>query len=473
VITPPHILVVEDDSAYIEAITNRVGKLCHKTTVTVASSRDTAISHLAKSFFDLIILDLKIPTLDGKPDADVKHGHAVFAKSLELAPGIITLVLTGSPAEDFIPAMLERAQRADVWGEGRKIQTVDFLPKYRFDTFPDKLTPIVESISSLGDIEIARESSLVLTTPQDRIIRIFTRRRAGTKCAISRITSGLSGAEVFRLRITDISGALRDLAIAKVGTQEQIREETDRFDRHVSRLEPAATPRKLSVLEFGAKDLAGIFYSLADGFDRSAFDLINESLVVNRIEALTKKWRDGVGESRVSGQTLRKRLLDDASFDHVISTYGVSWARELDDRQLQVRWCCVHGDLHGLNILVDRETKCLLIDYGDVAEGPASLDPTTLEFSILCHKSGPLTNSSWPQPERALEWATLDNYLQDCPCPEFIRECRAWATRVAAGDRERAFTACFYLLRQLKYEDTNKARILSLLAGVKSLLDGT
>lgn len=472
------ILIVEDDQTFINALTLKLTGLSNRIQVSVARSRDSAIAQLAGGYFDLIVLDLKIPTVDDRPDADVTHGHAVFAKSQELAPGTAIFVLTGSPAEDFIPALLQRAQQVDVWGEGRRIKTVDFLPKHRFDKFSEMLAPIVEAISSLSDIEFKGEADLSLSQAQDRLIRIFTRRRGGARCAISRVSSGLSGAEVLRLRITDEAGAPRDLAIAKIGTHDQIREETEHFDRHVSRLEPEATPRKLDVLEYGAKNLAGVFYSLAAGFDRSFFDLVKENDVgtsdaVKKVEMLTKKWRDGVGESRVSARDVRRRLLDDITFHQLIVAHGLDWARDLENRQMQVRWCCVHGDLHGLNVLVDADNKCVLIDYGDIADGPASLDPITLEFSVLCHSVGPLVASPWPQADRALQWGDLGNYLQDCPCPNFVRECRAWAKRVAVGDRELAVTACFYLIRQLKYGDTNKKRILNLLAGVKVLVDQT
>ena len=41
---------------------------------------------------------------------------------------------------------------------------------------------------------------------------------------------------------------------------EEVRDESNRFDNSVSRLEHTSTPRKVQTLEFGAKARAGIFY---------------------------------------------------------------------------------------------------------------------------------------------------------------------------------------------------------------------
>jgi hypothetical protein len=67
----------------------------------------------------------------------------------------------------------------------------------------------------------------------------------------------------------------------------------------------------------------------------------------------------------------------------------------------------------------------------------------------------------------------LDPYLVGCPVEEFVRECRAWAARVGAGQREIAAAAYSYLVRQLKYRDTNKELALALLDGVKRYYDAT
>jgi hypothetical protein len=117
-------------------------------------------------------------------------------------------------------------------------------------------------------------------------------------------------------------------------------------------------------------------------------------------------------------------------------------------------------------------TPAVLIDYGDVGNGPASLDAITLELCLLFHPQR-IDMGGWPTLEQAKQWGSLDAYLDGCPAAEFTRECRAWATRVAAGQREIAASAYAYLFRQLKYADTNKVLALALLAGIKIFYDQT
>lgn len=147
------------------------------------------------------------------------------------------------------------------------------------------------------------------------------------------------------------------------------------------------------------------------------------------------------------------------------------WIPDFENREVQTRWACIHGDLHGCNVLVSSAGATVLIDYGDVGEGPASLDPVTLELSILFHPNAADAAATWPSTEQAKSWGNLDAYLVDCPFPEFIRQCREWALRIAAGNRDVAASAYSYLVRQLKYDGTDKERAIALLEGVRGFYD--
>jgi len=156
-----------------------------------------------------------------------------------------------------------------------------------------------------------------------------------------------------RLRITDESGSLIHDTICKIGSQEAVKDEDDRFSRHVSRLPPEATPRKLDVLEHGAKKTSGVFYSLAEGFELNAFDLdvLNQSPrnLIKQIEHFLSRWATNV-ESRRQVAEIRRRLMDDAAHQKFIQ--DIPWADTFESNVIQVKWGCAHGDLHGLNILV-------------------------------------------------------------------------------------------------------------------------
>jgi hypothetical protein len=334
--------------------------------------------------------------------------------------------------------MLQQQQQVDVWGEGRRIGTVDFLKKYKFEECPAKLGPIVTAVRALSDVELDR-GGVNLTLPEDRLIRIFAKRFSGARCAVSLLGGGLSGAKVLRLRVTDTGGARVHDAVAKLGSPSDILDEATRFDNQVSRLDPKATPRKLATLYFGGGAVAGVFYGLAGGYDASAFDMAlyqdgRAAAAVRSVEATTAPWIDGVPQSRRAVAAVRRRVLSDEELRNILQSYPLGWIEEFEQSEIQTRWACIHGDLHGSNVLVSADNSTVLIDYGDVAEGSGSLDPITLELSLIFHPQG-VHLGSWPSLEQARRWGDLDAYLVGSPVAEFVRECRAWAGRVAAGQR--------------------------------------
>lgn len=477
-----YVLVVEDEESVAETISRALAELSNGLNVKVGRSRDAASLLLDTEFFDLIVLDLNIPTADGSLDSDPQHGFAVFTKAQSVTSGTPIFVLTGSSAEDFIPELLRGTRQVDIWGEGKTVGTVDFLPKFRFDQFPNKLRPLIASITALGDVELDK-GAVTLSIQDDRLIRIFARKFGGARIVASVLGGGLSGAKVLRLKVTNAQGAPIHDAVAKLGSRADIAEEGKRFDQLVSRLEPRSTPRKLLEVDAGAGANAGVFYGLAAGFERTAFagaagSVTDAQGVVAAIEACTSRWTDGVQQSRRTIQEVRRLTVSDKTCERLVAKFGLEWLADFETRQIQTRWCCTHGDMHGENVLLDNEGSAVIIDYGDVGEATVSLDPVTLELSLLFHPKGPLRNSAigldgWPSEAQARNWGNIDMYVAGCPLEPFIRACRAWALRVAAGQREVAATAYAYLLRQLKYDDTNKESAMALLEGVRAFYEAT
>src|SRR5260370_66385 len=128
------LLIVEDNQEFVEALLETFAKSGAQ--CTLAGTRDAALAKVRDEFFDLIILDLNIPTKDGALDGNPAHGHSVFAGTRVEAPGTPVIVLTGSSAEEFIPSLLEHSEKIDVWGSGRQVQMVAFHPKHKLDQFP-------------------------------------------------------------------------------------------------------------------------------------------------------------------------------------------------------------------------------------------------------------------------------------------------------------------------------------------------
>jgi hypothetical protein len=196
-------------------------------------------------------------------------------------------------------------------------------------------------------------------------------------------------------------------------------------------------------------------------FDRSLLDVLRTtpekgSLLVESVKESTHAWRSGAPQRRVTVREIRRSLISDESLEncrHYLDGLDVDG---FERAELEVRQCPQHCDFHGSNILVDIDHRTLLIDYGEVGEATASLDPITLELSVLFHPHGAAVRGTWPTIIQLESWDSPDIYTESCPFPGFIRACRTWAFEAAAGDREVFANLYAYCVRQLLYDDTNK-----------------
>lgn len=468
------ILIVEDDEEYIQNIRTTLSSIRSDIDFSYAKSRNSAMDSIGSNFYDLMILDLKIPTIDGALDDEPEHGYAIFEFARENSPGTPLFVLTGSPAESFIEKLQENINQVDIWGGGQ-LPTSRFLPKHKYGSkFKELVTPYLEGYGKLLDVELQGGDER-LSIVDNRILRIFSSKSKAVKCVIRILSGGLSGAKVIRLTLTNHTGANILEAVAKIGLAADVASESTRFDAHVARLEGRATPRKLGLIEYGSGGYSGIFYSMAIGYELDAFKLaiLNDeksAIVVKEILSLTKPWRSGLPETRKDVRSLRRLAITDQKLAETLPSFPFNWIEEFESRLLQTKFGYCHGDLHGMNVLASPDGYPILIDYGDVGDSAASWDAVTLELSLFFHPDGPLRESDWPTLEQAQNWGNLEDYLQNCPYPIFIRSCREWATEVAAGHREVAACAFSYLVRQTKYTK-NRERIFMLMIGAKNLFE--
>ena len=468
-----HLLFVEDNDDFIDEFSKFVESLPGEVNMKIVRSRNEAIEQIPVNFFDLVILDLKIPTVSGTLDADPIHGFAVFNRIRSDAPGTPIFVLTGSSAEDFIPELLKNTQQIDIWSEGKETANIQFQKKYKINECFGVLRNIAKAIEDLSEIELDR-GEMNLNIAEDRLIRIFTKKFECARCVATCLEMGLSGARVIRLRITDEQGVLKHDAVAKIAELGEVRREAECYDNFIAELDPVVTPRKLAKLEFGAHSLAGVFYGLAAGFEKNTFEFITNfperaNEIIKNIEGATDRWVEAVPETKRTIKEYRQRLLKDETFEDVVRRYALCWAEEFEERSIQTRWACIHGDLHGGNVLVSDQGSVVLIDYNDIGYGPASLDPIALELSVLFHPSAAHLRKDWPSIDQAKAWGNLGEYIVNCPIATFINECRQWTYRIAAGRREIAASAYSYLVRQLRYDDTDKELVLTLLKGIRRL----
>ena len=283
-----HILIVEDDDEYITELQQMIAETGGPAVPTFVTNRDDAVAKLENGFFDFAILDLKIPTAAGNTDFDPEHGKHVFHHVRKVSPGTKILVLTGSPSDDFIAPLLAQKHDSDIWSEGAKVDTVEFLKKIDIDQAPEKIGRVVSAIHALSDIEL-QTNGLNLSTGEDRLIRIFSKHFKALTCSVHPIGAGKSGARPLRLKMFDQTGAPIREVVAKLGELPKMQDEDARYDEHVVLLDGAATPRKMKLLEFGAGALAGLFYQLASGHDASIFKVMaQEDALAARADAAAR-----------------------------------------------------------------------------------------------------------------------------------------------------------------------------------------
>jgi len=158
----------------------------------------------------------------GKPDAK-RFEPKVFAN--------IAAVLVGEQAKygSLDAAAILGAISAQIRRPGA-ISVVDW-----------ELKPVYDAIHALADVEIKKSGAgSSLSLPEDRLVRIFTRSRSGSRCELAQMSAGLSDARVLRIRVFDESGATRINAIAKIGSHEAIALELKNYEKEISRLDPKA-----------------------------------------------------------------------------------------------------------------------------------------------------------------------------------------------------------------------------------------
>jgi len=465
------VLVVEDDQNYLATVVEALLEAVVGVEIVTARSRESAFIHLATAPFDLVICDLKLPTQDGALDEDVQHGLAVHGRCRETAPGTPLLILTAFGTLDLIPPLLTDSPREDFFGNGRPVAITDFVQKGKFDDFVAKAGHFGRQLAQLQDIEVVIEPpARDAPDAAKRILRILARRNRGRQVRVREFSGGLSSAETVRVQILDGNGATTVLAVGKLGKLDTLESEKSRYQQYVAPLlQPGSFAPRLDEVRAGAGDSGGLFYSLADDFDRSLFEVLASDPragagSVAAVRALERRWLDSAQRRTRRVGDVRSGFVGNSALEVHREALERMGGSRFEERDVTVNECCQHRDLHGLNVLVGRDGRHLLIDYGEVGVSAASHDPVSLELCLLFHPQGRAIVGAWPSPDQARRWANLDEYVSECLVADFVRACRGWARDVSAGSREVCVHAYSYALRQLKYADSDSRVALALAA---------
>lgn len=461
------ILVVEDHTTFGPELKLALEGLAGAKQVDLAVNRAAGIALAGSAFWDLVILDLAIPASDTEPGPEVEHGQALFHDLQAVCPGLPIFVLTGSAMTTWGQRLSRFGQNVDLWGSGAPSNTVDYISKEDVETLLSEVERIAAEVTAVNGIRLNfRGRDLDLGAGAERAIRVATRRAGGVAADVVTLGGGLSRARVVRIRMSDERGGRLATVVAKLGTRADISKEIAAYDLHVKRLPLGTFPHKFEVIELGLCGAAAIFYQLAEEYDRTLFDVLSGDAtgalaVVPRLRGTLSIWIDAGATRRVPISELREHVVWPAEFERIVADYSLN-VSDIEDTMVDCRIGCIHGDLHGGNILVGAIPAHVVIDFGDVGDGPLCLDPLSLEMSVVFHPDGLSKGIVADVPKYLSSWTNFDG-LPDTEQGRFLRECREWAFDVGVGDLAVLAVAYGYAVRQLRFDTVDAMQTLALI----------
>jgi len=454
------LLIVEDDETSIAFFAEELARPPVVQPV-FAKSRDSAIATLKGQTFDLVILDLKIPTTDGSLDAEPTHGLAVHAAVLDDAKGTPVVIFSGFGTLKLLTDLLEKSEKHDVCGTGVQRTMTLFREKSDMAECLTQIRNFAVEIAALGQIEISFGTDLIdLSYEQKKVLRIFARRNGGRNVHVTKLGGGLSAALTCRIVIQDDNRVPVCYAAVKLGNIRDLEHEYHGYQLHVApRIRLGGFAHVIDFIKAGAAGIGGLFYGLAKEHDSSLLDEMRLSpattdQIINQLRALETRWQTGAPASDRTVAEIRRDMIEDSEFQPHVGMLPFDWQR-LEQTNVRVSRCSQHRDLHGLNVLLKNRGEPLLIDFGAVGPAPACIDPLILELSLLFHPACRDVCGAWPTVDQTKKWDDLDVFTGGCPFPAYIRACRKWAFEIEAGDKAVFATAYAFSVRQLKFDGIN------------------
>lgn len=471
------ILLVEDKIDFAEVLEKAIRSIdgCE---LSWKRSKAAALATLGEEHFDVVILDRRIPTEDDFLDDHQDHGWAVFQAIVDQQPGTSVWFLTGTVDADFPTEVLNaHGKRGDIHSCGREDSLYQVFWK-------DKLTDCVAAVRGFraevqqtDGIHLVQVGAPVnLRAEEVRLLKLFGRRHQGARVEIRVLQGGLSGARVVRVTVFNAAGAIIIMSVGRIGSFEDIAAEREKYRTEIVKLANGAFPPVTAEVSFGAASFAGIFYQVVGAEVRSLFDELKANPAAaaeaaKRLRQDQAAWYGARQVERVRVSAVRRALIGDVALQmHMHHLDGIDLAA-VENVEIDVARCVQHCDLHCGNVLYDDSGRPMVIDYPDTGGAFAALDPIALELSTLFHKDAP-DRAGWPTEAQAGHWTDLDAYCAGAAYEPFIRSCRAWAESVAASPQEVLAVACSYALRQLKYDDTDKALVRAIISACVAGLVG-
>ena len=336
----------------------------------------------------------------------------------ETAQGTPVIIFSAFGTYRLASQLGENSTRHDVWGCRQEQVITICREKSQLAECLDLIRQARTHIESLNQIDISTGGqSLSLTPEEKRILRIFTRINQGVNARVSALGGGLSSARTVRLEVIDKNGAVKSPAVAKLGSIKDLLDEEARYRNCIT---PAfgvgGFAHMINFLRAGAGGTGGIFYGFAKDYNQSLLDLLisdpgRATAIISGLRRLEHTWQSNATIKSVVLGDMRREMVSDEVLRLHGDKLGFDW-QAFEANQVRMKCCCQHRDLHGLNVLVQDGDIPIFIDYGEVGEAPACLDPLILELSLLFHRECKRACGTWPSIDQAANWANVDEYLR-------------------------------------------------------------
>lgn len=461
------LLLVEDQAKFARTVIDEIGHLDSSIEITLVATRDEAVEALDSQSFDCVVCDLRIPAAGKSLSPAEDHGREVISHIQSRYGGTPVIVLSALADLAKCRDLQARGGNQDLFGNGSEYAMLYPLNKTEL---PAAMARVIDLAAELRIVEQVRLSfggvQIPLEPWERRIIKTYARRRGAYEVRISRVRGGLSGSKTYAMRTVGTDLDINSSVLAKLGTIGNLADEKARYDSQVlPRLRQGHYAPLTSAVWAGAGGMAGLFYRLADGWDETLADVISTdptraARIVKRLAEIEGPWIHDAPSRQLTVGDIRRSLVPDDLAEKLLGT-DLSERIAFERTSLVVRQACQHGDFHPLNVLVHGESA-LLVDFGNVGTAVASLDPIQLELALVFHPALVPVRKGWPTLRHAQAWEDLDEYVQDCPFADVVRECRTWAFQAGQSDFAVFANAYAYAIKQLKHGTTDRAISLAI-----------
>ena len=346
------LLLIEDDGAEARSIEQRCCPDSAIATIDVAADVRAAEDALAAHEYDLVICDLALPADDRNLDPEVQEGLRLFELIRERAAGTPVIILSGNLNLQILQGFLKSSRSADIYGRRTEEPLVQAFGKEELQACIDLVQTHIARTKALDTLEL--DGGVGLSVSDERALRIYGRRLGAARATVEALSGGLSGSRTLRVSYREPDGKIIGSVVVKLGALGRVINEADRYHTVEAKMPVGLGAHVLDVVRAGAGRRGALIYQFADEYTESLFGLIEKrsplaAVATSRLAERMKVW---VRDAPVAIRTLahvRRHLITD---DEVLEAGAeLSADREIE---LSVRETRAHGDLHGLNVLVEQ-----------------------------------------------------------------------------------------------------------------------